>query len=145
MRASLSQKNNAVQPIPAPIRLLQVLFTDRLSSDHCLSVVRLRIKLKASYCITNLLNQLSHLVRTQAYIKTVDKSEIMHLTTVFLIGIAFFNCYSLLHRVQFLFLDPKHHSNNTFHLTSRINQNMLNCFISAKNNILEAFQDRYHI
>lgn len=81
-------KTNAVQPILAPIWLLQVLFTDRLTSDHCLSEVRLRIKLKASYCITNLLNQLSHLVRTQAYIKTVDKSEIMHLTTVFLIGIA---------------------------------------------------------
>lgn len=121
-------KNNAVQPIPAPIQLLQVLFTDRLTSDHCLSVVRLRIKLKASYCITNLLNQLSHLVRTQAYIKTADKSEIMHLTTVFLIGIACCIVY-----------------NNTFHLTSHINQNMLNYFTSAQKNMLEAFQDRYHI
>lgn len=27
MRASLSQKNNAVQPIPAPTQLIQVLFT----------------------------------------------------------------------------------------------------------------------
>lgn len=115
-----TSKYNPVQTTPIPIQLLEVLLTltsylFMLTSDQCWSVIRLRMKLKASYVITNLLNKFSYLVRTQAYIKMVAKSQVAYFNTAFPIGIVC-HMYS-----NFSSPAPKHCSNNTFHLASHIN------------------------